>query len=173
MKLGNGDVREIPPDFFLHPQTGHVMPIHGNVAYDSVASKLVPIVDTATGDASSAAHDERLVPFVPYPINPNSGHPVRTKLKASGAKSELKYGAPIADHAHGLHVPIMAMTIHPETGAVLPVGGAHVDPVTGLPIAIEVGSLMVDPVTAQPVPILAVAIDFQTGQIGFALAFLV
>ena len=163
MQLANGDVKEIPSGFFLHPQTGRVLPINGNVAYDNVASKLVFIVDSATGESSSGSSDERLVPFVPYPTNPNSGQPVKTKLKAVGRKSDLKYGAPIADPQHGLHVPIMAMTIHPETGAVLPVGGSHTDPVTGLPIAIEVGSLMVDPETTQPVPILAVAIDPQTG----------
>ena len=37
-----------------------------------------------------------------------------------------------------LQAPILAVTIHPETGAVLPVSGTHRDAVTGLPIAIEV-----------------------------------
>ena len=111
----------------------------------------------------SGTSDERLIPFLPYPTNPYTGLPVKTKLKAVARKSDLTYGAPIADQHHGLHVPIMALTIHPDTGAVLPVGGSHTDPVTGLPIAIEVGSLMVDPVTGKPVPILAVAVDSQTG----------
>ena len=55
------------------------------------------------------------------------------------------------------------MTIHPEDGTVLPVAGSHTDPITGLPVAIEVGSLMVDPIAEQPVPILAVTLDPRTG----------
>ena len=77
----------------------------------------------------------------------------------------MKYGAPFSDPATGLHAPIMGMTIHPQTGALLPVGGCHVDPVTRLPVAIEVGSMMVDPVSSQPVPILGVAIDPSTGEV--------
>ena len=49
MKLANGDVTEVPPDFFMHPQTGRVLPIHGNIAYDILSSKLVFTIDSATG----------------------------------------------------------------------------------------------------------------------------
>ena len=70
----------------------------------------------------------------------------------------------MADPKTGLHVPISAVTIHPQTGAVLPVAGTHVDPVTSLPVAIEVGSMMVCPDTERAVPILAVAIDHATGE---------
>ena len=49
MQLGNGDIVAVPNDFFVHPQTGRVMPIQGNVAFDTNASKLVVIVDSATG----------------------------------------------------------------------------------------------------------------------------
>ena len=107
--------------------------------------------------------DEPLLPYIPYPVDAN-GKPVTTKLKALEHRGDLKYGAPIPDPENGLHVPIQAVTIHPQTGAALPVGGSHTDPVTGLPIAIEVGSLMVDPVTAKPVPILAVGLDPTTGE---------
>lgn len=54
--------------------------------------------------------------------------------------------------------------MHPQTGALLPIGGTHIDPVTGMPTPIEVGSLMVDPNSEQPVPILAVTLDPETGQ---------
>ena len=60
-------------------------------------------------------------------------------------------------------MPIQAVTMDPETGALLPVGGSHIDPVTRLPVAIEVGSMMVDPVSGLPVPILAVTLDDKTG----------
>ena len=86
-----------------------------------------------------------------------------TTLKALENRSDLKYGGPMSDSTTGLHVPILGVTIHPQTGALLPIGGTHIDPVTSLPIAIEIGSLMIDPVTEKPVPILAVAIDETTG----------
>ena len=122
--------------------------------------KLSPVA--LSGEAGRS--DDPLIPFVPFPYHPNSGQPTRTNLKALDRKSDLKYGNPINDPLTGLHVPIMAVTIHPVTGAVLPIGGTHVDPVTGLPVAIEVGSLMVDPMTGMPVPILSVAIDPTTGE---------
>ncbi len=107
--------------------------------------------------------DELLIPYIPYPINPNTGQPVDTKLKALDSRGDLRYGGSVSDATTGLHVPICGVTIHPQTGAALPVAGTHTDPVTALPVAIEIGSLMVDPDTEMAVPILSVAIDATTG----------
>jgi hypothetical protein len=89
---------------------------------------------------------------------------VQTKLKPLQNKSDLRYGNPMSDPECGLHVPILALTLHPQTGAVLPISGIHTDLVTGLPVPIEVGSLMGDPVSGKAVPILAVALDEETGR---------
>ncbi|XP_013391352.1 uncharacterized protein LOC106159584 [Lingula anatina] len=163
MLLASGQVVDIPHDHFVHPQTGRVLPIAGNVAFDPVSTRLVFTTDSATGEATRT--DEPLIPYVPYPTNPSTGLPVPTKLVPLQCRSDMKYGAPVPDPTSGLHVPITAMTINPQTGTVLPVGGSHIDPVTGLPIAIEIGSLMLDPQTEQPVPILATTIDPETGDI--------
>lgn len=53
----------------------------------------------------------------------------------------------------------------PQSGNVLPVGGTHTDPITGLPIAIELGGLMLDPYTKIPVPIVAACIDPESGDV--------
>ena len=50
-------------------------------------------------------------------------------------------------------------------GTAYPVSGCHDDPVTGLPVAIELGSTMIDPTTNQPVPIVGVTIDRITGTV--------
>ena len=71
----------------------------------------------------------------------------------------------MSDPETGLHVPILACTLHPQSGALLPVGGTHIDAVSGLPSPIEIGSLMVDPNSEQPVPILAVSLDQETGNL--------
>ena len=49
MLLATGDVVDVPSDYFVHPETGNVLPIHGNVAYDPVMSKLTITVDTTSG----------------------------------------------------------------------------------------------------------------------------
>ena len=54
------------------------------------------------------------IPYIPYPINPNTGSPVKTKLKSVERKSDLLYGSPVADPITGLHSPIMGVTIHPQ-----------------------------------------------------------
>lgn len=106
--------------------------------------------------------EDPFIPFVPYPTH--KGQPVKTNLKPVQHASDLRYGAPMTDPETQLHVPILAVTLHPQTGAVLPVGGTHIDIVTGLPIPIEVGSLMVDPNSGLPVPILAVTLDNESGK---------
>ena len=71
----------------------------------------------------------------------------------------------MSDTRTGINVPILCVTVHPQTQTILPVGGTHVDPVTGLPVAIEVGSLMVDVETRTMVPILSLTIDSMTGEL--------
>ena len=78
----------------------------------------------------------------------------------------------MSDPECGLHVPILALTIHPQTGSVLPIGGIHTDPVTGLPVPIELGSLMADPDSGRAVPVLAVMLDEETGELFFSLELL-
>ena len=50
-------------------------------------------------------------------------------------------------------------------GNAYPVGGCHIDPVTNLPVAIELGSVMIDSVTHLPVPIIGVTLDPITGAV--------
>lgn len=53
MLLNSGHTSAVPPDFFLHPHTGRVMPIAGNVAYDPASSALVFTTDSCTGNMNS------------------------------------------------------------------------------------------------------------------------
>lgn len=46
MLLCGGEVVSIPPDHFIHPGTGRVLPIEGNVAYDPATSRLIVTVDS-------------------------------------------------------------------------------------------------------------------------------
>ena len=91
--------------------------------------------------------------------------PVPTKLSPLERRSDLRYGGPMPDPTSGLHVPIMGVTLHPQTGVVLPVAGSHDDPVTRLSMPIEVGSVMLEPSHGKPVPIVGVTLDGATGNI--------
>ena len=109
--------------------------------------------------------DEPLIPYIPFPTDPNNGLPVNSKLTTIERTGDLKLNSPMSDPDTGLKCPIVAMTIHPQSGVAYPVAGTHTDPVTGLPVPIEIGAVMIDPSSEQPVPVLSVAIDPETGRI--------
>ncbi|MEQ2288884.1 hypothetical protein AMECASPLE_027468 [Ameca splendens] len=52
MLLSSGQTMAVPSDYFIHPQTGKVLPIVGNVAYDPVSSTLVVTTDLCTGNTA-------------------------------------------------------------------------------------------------------------------------
>lgn len=54
MLLSSGHTMAVPPDYFIHPQTGRVLPIVGNVAYDPVSSTLVFTTDLCTGNTADS-----------------------------------------------------------------------------------------------------------------------
>ena len=64
------------------------------------------------------------------------------------------------------------MTFLFRLGNAFPVGGCHIDPVTGLPIPIELGAVMVDEEASQPVPIMGVTIDCISGRCNYVSGFL-
>lgn len=53
MLLSNGRIVAVPDDYFLHPHTGRLLPIAGNVAYDPVSSSLVFTSDLCAGTRSA------------------------------------------------------------------------------------------------------------------------
>ena len=153
----------LPPDFVLHPRSGHVLPIEGSVAFDPIATRLVFTADS--GSAEAGVPPETLIPYIPYPVHPSTGVPVDTSLRTLEKRSDMHLNHPMADQASGQYVPILAVTIHPRGDTLLPVGGVHSDPVTGLPVPIEIGGLMTDKQTKEVVPIVGVSIDSESGNV--------
>ncbi|XP_042270426.1 uncharacterized protein si:dkey-103g5.4 [Thunnus maccoyii] len=162
MLLSSGHTMAVPPDFFLHPQTGRVIPITGNVAYDPASSTLVFTTDSCTGD--NRKWDSPLLPFIPYPTSCHSNQPLpSTRLRGLRPGQRLQLGAPMADPDTGIPVPILAVTIHPQTGLVYPLGGVHVCPLTHLLQPIQIGYPMLDPRTGNIVLTVGVSLDPVTG----------
>lgn len=167
MKTANGSSDTIPPKHAINPATGHVVPIEGNVCFDVVSRQLVFTCDSPNKSSvmSAVLHEFPMIPFIPYPLNAETGEPIETGFEASQKHVELKLGAPMVDPITGLIVPICAVTIHPRSHDLLPIGGCYTDPISGLPIPIELGSMLLDPVTNMPLPIISVTIDTTTGRV--------
>nr|XP_046244943.1 uncharacterized protein LOC124059163 [Scatophagus argus] len=164
MLLSSGHTMAVPPDFFLHPQTGRVMPIAGNVAYDPASSTLVFTTDSCTGDTRK--WDSPLLPFIPYPTSRHSDQPLpSTCLRGLRPSQRLQLGVPMADPDTGVPVPILAVTIHPQTGLVYPLGGVHVCPLTRLSQPIQIGYPMLDSRTGNIVLTVGVSLDPITGAV--------
>lgn len=105
-----------------------------------------------------------MLPFVPYPSSRHSELLGLSKLRSLQTGQKLVFGGPMCDYETGVLVPILAVTIHPQTGMVYPLGGVHVCPVTRLRQPIQIGSPMLDPHTGNVVLITGVSLDSHTGQ---------
>ncbi|XP_077467722.1 uncharacterized protein LOC144083614 [Stigmatopora argus] len=157
MLLGSGQTMAVPSDFFLNPQTARVLPIAGNVAYDPESSTLVSTTDSCPGD--NRKWESPLIPFIPYPNSSHSNQPLRGLRPGQ----KLQLGAPMSDLDTGVPVPILAVTIHPQTGLVYPLGKTHKCPMTGLQQPVQIGYPMLDSRTGKVVLTVGIGLDTLTG----------
>ncbi|XP_070621681.1 uncharacterized protein [Erythrolamprus reginae] len=162
MLLANRSVKSASPDVFLHSGTGKVLPISGNVGFDPVKSKLIPMVDLASGEIPHRS-DLPIFSFVPYPICLETGLPRRMDLPALQLQKVFKFGGLMQDPATGMEVPILAVTAHPQTGQWLTLGGTYLNPLTGMVTPLEIGGPMKAQESGKIVPILGVSLDDNTG----------
>ncbi|XP_017347105.1 uncharacterized protein si:dkey-103g5.4 isoform X2 [Ictalurus punctatus] len=163
MLLASGHSMPVASDFFVHPQTGRLLPVAGNVGFDSSSSTLVCTADACVGEVGK--WESPVLPFIPYPSSRHSELLGPSKLRSLQTGQKLVFGGPMCDFETGVLVPILAVTIHPQTGMVYPVGGAHVCPVTRLRQPIQIGCPMLDPRTGNVVLITGVSLDSHTGAV--------
>ncbi len=164
MKHPDSSACRVPANHVINPTTGHVLPIEGNVCFDPISQKMVSTIDVSTKDGVAIQKDPP-IPYLPYPLSIETGQPVETGLQVADKPSDVRLGGSMKDPLTGLHVPVCAVTIHPHTHSLVPVGGTHRDPVSNVLVPIEIGSMMLDPLTDRPVPILGVHIDPHSGQV--------
>ncbi|KAL7831745.1 hypothetical protein AOLI_G00292930 [Acnodon oligacanthus] len=163
MLLASGHSMPVPPDFFLHPQTGRVLPVAGNVSFDPASSTLVYTADACVGEVGK--WESPLLPFIPYPPSCHAELPGPSKLKGLRAGQRLVLGGPMCDYDTGVLVPILAVTIHPQTGMVYPLGGVHTCPISRLRQPIQIGCPMMDPRTGSVALITGVGLDPHKGTV--------
>ncbi|TWW77242.1 hypothetical protein D4764_12G0006320 [Takifugu flavidus] len=110
--------------------------------------------------------DIPLIPFIPYPTSQHSAQPLSdTRLRGLRPGQRLQLGVPMLDPDTGVPVPILAVTIHPQTGLVYPLGGLHICPITSLPQPIQIGFPMLDSRTGKFVLTVGVSLDPVTGAV--------
>ncbi|XP_051962910.1 uncharacterized protein si:dkey-103g5.4 [Xyrauchen texanus] len=105
-----------------------------------------------------------LLSFIPYPTSRHAIH-TASKLRGLRAGQRLVLGGPMCDYDTGVLVPILAVTIHPQTGLVYPLGGVHMCPFSRMRQPIQIGCPMLDPRTGNLVLTTGVSLDPHTGAI--------
>lgn len=112
-----------------------------------------------------------VLPYVPYPMSPVTGCPPDTRLPTLQPRRTSQLGAVMSDPITGIEVPVLAVTLHPQTRQWLTLGGTYCNPLTKTLAPLELGGPMKDPVTGGVVPILGVGLDEHTGLLETVSAF--
>ncbi|XP_019509167.1 PREDICTED: uncharacterized protein LOC109388688 isoform X1 [Hipposideros armiger] len=163
MLPASGHAGSIPHGYFIHPDTGRVLPEAGNLGYDLQGATLVPTTDFSSGGIRTS--EAAILPYVPFPTCPATGSPPATRLPILQPRRTSQLGALMTDPITGIEVPVLAVTLHPQTRQWLTLGGTYCNPLTKTLAPIELGSPMEDPVTGGISPILGVGLDENTGQV--------
>ncbi|XP_059036137.1 uncharacterized protein LOC131835688 [Mustela lutreola] len=166
MLPASGHAGSVPPGYFIHPNTGKVLPEAGNLGYDLQGATLVPTTDFSSGGIRTS--EAAILPYVPYPTCLATGSPPATHLPILQPRRTSQLGALMTDPTTGIEVPVLAVTLHPQTRQWLTLGGTYCNPLTKTLAPLELGGPMEDPVTGSISPILGVGLDENTGQV-FAL----
>lgn len=69
----------------------------------------------------------------------------------------------MTDPITGIEVPVLAVTLHPQTRQWLTLGGTYCNPLTKTLAPLELGGPLEDPVTGSISPILGIGLDERTG----------
>ncbi|XP_061538031.1 uncharacterized protein si:dkey-103g5.4 isoform X7 [Phycodurus eques] len=105
-----------------------------------------------------------LIPFIPYPTSCHSDQPLPSiRLRGLRPGQKLQLSAPVADADTGVPVPVLAVTIHPQTGLVYPLGRIHLCPITRLLQPVQIGYPMLDPKSGNVVLTVGISLDPMTG----------
>ncbi|KAM4016320.1 uncharacterized protein ACNLHF_002692 isoform 2-T2 [Anomaloglossus baeobatrachus] len=161
MLLSSHYLTPVPGEYFVHSETGKVLPIAGNVGYDPVTSQLISTVDSASRNIWKS--DVPILPYIPYPLDPSTGLPVDCKFADLHEASCENYTT-MVDLVSGLEVPILAVMRHPKTQRWLALGGTYLHPLTNLLSPIEIGGPMMGD-HGKIFPILGIGLDRTTGDV--------
>lgn len=104
-----------------------------------------------------------ILPYVPHPPCLATGSLPAIRLPVLQLRRTSQSGALMTDPITGIEVPVLAVTLHPQTRQWLTLGGTYRNPLTQTLAPLELGGPMEDPVTGGISPILGVGLDENTG----------
>ncbi|CAK7318509.1 hypothetical protein VULLAG_LOCUS21222 [Vulpes lagopus] len=107
MLPASGHAGSIPPGYFIHPDTGKVLPEAGNLGYDLQGANLVPTTDFSSGSIRTS--EAAILPYVPYPTCPATGCPPATRLPILQPRRTSQLGALMTDPATGIESQVLAL----------------------------------------------------------------
>ncbi|KAB0392046.1 hypothetical protein E2I00_009156, partial [Balaenoptera physalus] len=135
MLPASGRTGPIPPGYFIHPDTGRVLPEAGNLGYDLQAATLVPTTDSSSGGVRTS--EAAILPYVPYPTCPATHSPPASCLPVlqqwltlggtycnplTKTLAPLELGGPMEDPITGGISPILGVGLDENTGLLAALG---------------------------------------------------
>ena len=159
---GDDSVLVVPKRCCIHPDTGNVVPIEGNLWYD-LRSK--SFVFGSNLEIESIMEDP--IPFVCNTFNSvNDCYPSSSAtyihLVPECNGWPLNGGRDMIDPYVGLRVPILGVTVDYRDGTLKAVGGTMIDPETQLVKPIKIGDFYQNPESLEPWVVLGITIDPST-----------
>ena len=165
MKYNGRHTVSVPSHCCMHPISGEIVPMEGNVYLDVIEGNLFVMNPSISDDVLCAGP-------IPYIVNHMSQKencfPSSETLYAHLVPEEEK-GWPLnqerdmIDPHSGLRVPVLAVTHDLRTNRIVAVGGAMLDPETRLMKPIQIGDIMEDPESRDVLVIMGVKIDEVSG----------
>ncbi|EKX43723.1 hypothetical protein GUITHDRAFT_110176 [Guillardia theta CCMP2712] len=153
----------VPDDCFVHPATGHVLPIEGNLVYNVSEGKLELV-----SNVSIEGLMERPMFYIRNKQNaegdsyPSKKAPYTNLLPANNFSPPSNKKRSMLDPFTGLEVAILGVTHDLETGELVAVGGSMPDAVTGILKPISLYGIMQGVHSTAPILITGVKIDERT-----------
>ena len=167
MKCSGRHIVSVPPCCCLHPLSGEIIPMEGNVFVDPLREEFVVMNPRLSLDTLCA---EPLPYVVNHMTKDGDCYPSAEAAYAHLIPQEetgwpLNKDRTMIDPHTGLRVPVLAVTHDLRTKQLVAVGGAMLDPETRLAKPIQIGDIMEDPDSRDALMILGVRIDEATGRV--------
>jgi hypothetical protein len=159
MQIGNEESPVVvPSNCFIHPETGQVMPMEGNIWYD-VLSGSFSVGSRLSFDAMRAGP----LPYICNVSGTSNCYPSSSAPYAHLLPSEnwwpLKDDREMYDSFTGIKVPVVGVTFDPRCGNLTAVGGIMVDAETRMLKPIRMYEVFEDPKSRKLGFVLGVTID--------------
>jgi hypothetical protein len=157
----------VPSQCCMHPISGQIVPIEGNVYMDVTQKELFVM----SRDVPSATFCDGPIPYIVNHMSDEGDCYPSSRAMYAHLIPEEEMGWPLnrdrdmLDPHTGLRVPVLAVTHNLRTREIVAVGGSMLDPETRLMKPIRIGDIMQDPESGKILVILGVKIDEKSGRV--------